>query len=122
MVVAVSSLRCPECGASRLYRAGMRYLANGETVQRYLCRNCGYRFSENAFKEWYFKKRHKVIGRDRATDILKILDSVGLIVEQPDPIDRRFMRYVLPDTGVTTAEELPPSAVTHISDSKEVKG
>jgi hypothetical protein len=74
------------------------------------------------FQEWYFKKRHKVIGRDRATDILKILDSVGLIVEQPDPIDRRFMRYVLPDTGVTMAEELPPSAVTHISHSEEVKG
>jgi len=45
MVVAVS-LRCPECGCERLYRDGYRYLATGETVQRWLCRSCGYRFSE----------------------------------------------------------------------------
>ena len=46
MVGAVSSLVCPECGCTRLFKAGLRYLASGETVQRYLCRECGYRFSE----------------------------------------------------------------------------
>ncbi len=45
MVVAVS-LKCPDCGSSRLFKAGLRYLAGGETVQRWLCRECGYRFSE----------------------------------------------------------------------------
>jgi integrase len=39
-------IRCPECGSERLYKDGHRYLANGEDVQRYLCRNCGYRFSD----------------------------------------------------------------------------
>ncbi|MGB9914441.1 MAG: tyrosine-type recombinase/integrase [Candidatus Bathyarchaeales archaeon] len=39
-------LRCPECGSERLYRDGMRYLSSGEAVQRWLCRSCGYRFSE----------------------------------------------------------------------------
>jgi integrase len=39
-------LRCPECGSSKLYRDGMRYLSNGEAVQRWLCRVCCYRFSE----------------------------------------------------------------------------
>jgi hypothetical protein len=34
----------------RLYRAGLRYLSNGKTVQRWLCRNCGYRFSESSVK------------------------------------------------------------------------
>jgi len=46
VVVAVSPLACPECGSERLYKAGLRYLACGETVQRWLCRSCGYRFSE----------------------------------------------------------------------------
>jgi integrase len=41
---------CPECGSERLYKDGLRYTNEGQ-VQRYLCRNCGYRFSENAFKE-----------------------------------------------------------------------
>jgi integrase/DNA-directed RNA polymerase subunit RPC12/RpoP len=36
---------CPECGSERLYKDGLRYLSNGQTVQRYLCRDCGFRFS-----------------------------------------------------------------------------
>jgi integrase len=39
-------LKCPECSSQSLYKDGLRYLANGETIQRLLCRNCGYRFSE----------------------------------------------------------------------------
>jgi integrase/predicted RNA-binding Zn-ribbon protein involved in translation (DUF1610 family) len=39
-------IHCPECGSERLYKDGHRYLANGEDVQRYLCRTCGYRFSD----------------------------------------------------------------------------
>ncbi|MGB9854454.1 MAG: tyrosine-type recombinase/integrase [Candidatus Bathyarchaeales archaeon] len=41
------SLSCPECGSTRLYRDGLRYqLADGSTVQRWLCRNCGFRFTD----------------------------------------------------------------------------
>ena len=36
---------CPECGNERLYKSGLRYLADGTAQQRYLCRNCGFRFS-----------------------------------------------------------------------------
>lgn len=38
-------LRCPECGSSKLYKDGIRYTQEG-SVQRLLCRGCGYRFSE----------------------------------------------------------------------------
>jgi integrase/recombinase XerD len=41
-----SPLSCPECGSQRLYKAGFRPLVDGAAVQRWLCRNCGYRFSE----------------------------------------------------------------------------
>lgn len=41
---------CPECNSSRIDRAGLRYLADGSAVQRYLCRDCGFRFSENSYK------------------------------------------------------------------------
>ncbi|MEM3697407.1 MAG: hypothetical protein QXQ94_07915, partial [Candidatus Bathyarchaeia archaeon] len=33
-------------GSTLLYKDGLRYLADGSSVQRYLCRNCSYRFSE----------------------------------------------------------------------------
>ncbi len=38
---------CPECGSQRIYKNGLRRLAGGSTRQRYLCRDCGYRFSQN---------------------------------------------------------------------------
>jgi integrase len=39
-------LCCPQCGSRLLYKDGLRCLADGSSIQRYLCRNCGYRFSE----------------------------------------------------------------------------
>jgi len=36
---------CPECGSKKVWRDGLRYL-DGDVIQRWLCRNCGYRFSE----------------------------------------------------------------------------
>ena len=39
------SLQCPECESNRVWKAGQRYTNFGE-VQRYLCRDCGYRFSD----------------------------------------------------------------------------
>jgi len=43
---AGASPLCPQCGSSKLYKDGFRYLLDGSEVQRLLCRNCGYRFSE----------------------------------------------------------------------------
>ena len=36
---------CPECSSEFLYRDGMRYLSDGSSIQRFLCRECGHRFS-----------------------------------------------------------------------------
>lgn len=41
---------CPECGGSRIDKAGLRYLEDGSSVQRFQCRECGFRFSEKSFK------------------------------------------------------------------------
>lgn len=40
-------LKCPECNGEKLYRDGLRYFPDGESVQRHLCRSCGYRFSDS---------------------------------------------------------------------------
>lgn len=42
------SLQCPECGSTRIWKDGLRYINFGE-VQRYVCRDCGYRFSDPDF-------------------------------------------------------------------------
>jgi integrase len=41
----MGEISCPQCGSKRLYKAGLRYLITGEAVQRWLCRECGYRFT-----------------------------------------------------------------------------
>jgi len=54
---------CPECGSAKVWRDGLRYTSGG-AVQRYLCRSCGYRFSETQVKLNVFSKlpkRSKVI-------------------------------------------------------------
>jgi len=38
--------RCPECGSNRVWKDGLRYTGEGP-VQRWLCRDCGFRFSES---------------------------------------------------------------------------
>jgi len=37
---------CPECRSTRLFKDGKRKLADGSKVQRYLCRNSGFRFTD----------------------------------------------------------------------------
>ncbi|MDH7596032.1 MAG: tyrosine-type recombinase/integrase, partial [Candidatus Bathyarchaeota archaeon] len=42
-----TAIKCPQCGSERLYKDGFRYLNNNTSIQRWLCRDCGYRFSEH---------------------------------------------------------------------------
>jgi hypothetical protein len=57
------------------------------------------------FQQWYYQTYRKIIGNKAATEILKNLDSVGLLIEQPDPLDKRFMRYIPSDPGVKKFSE-----------------
>jgi len=47
----LGSICCPQCSSSRLYKDGLRRLGNGVKVQRNLCRDCGYRFSEKPLQK-----------------------------------------------------------------------
>ncbi len=38
--------KCPDCGSQQVWKCGLRYSRDRE-IQRYLCRQCGYRFSES---------------------------------------------------------------------------
>ncbi len=39
---------CPSCGSERTWKDGVRHTENGD-AQRYICRECGYRFSQTSF-------------------------------------------------------------------------
>ncbi|MEM2953766.1 MAG: tyrosine-type recombinase/integrase [Candidatus Bathyarchaeia archaeon] len=42
--------QCPQCGSQKLWRDGLRRLAGGSFEQRWLCRNCSYRFTNTNHK------------------------------------------------------------------------
>jgi integrase len=50
---------CPSCSSESLYRDGIRYYPNGISAQRWLCRDCGYRFTESQKKIYNASKNEK---------------------------------------------------------------
>jgi len=46
---AQAPIKCPECGSSKIWKDGLRY-TGVKPIQRWLCRTCGFRFSESTFK------------------------------------------------------------------------
>ena len=58
-------LVCPECGSTQYFKDGLRYLSDGNAVQRYLCRQCGYRFSE------HLKSIHETVPHNQLCAILE---------------------------------------------------
>jgi len=46
MTEASSLIKCPECGSEEAFKDGTRVLSNGEAAQRYVCRVCGYRYTD----------------------------------------------------------------------------
>lgn len=65
MTKTQKELRCPQCSSERLYKDGLRYLKNGLSVQRWLCRKCGYRFTQphrnNSDASQHIQKVHRQI-------------------------------------------------------------
>jgi integrase/transposase-like protein len=41
-------ISCPLCGSTKICKDGIRYLTDGSNIQRFLCKICGYRFSETS--------------------------------------------------------------------------
>jgi integrase len=64
---------CPECGSSRLYKDGLRYTNEGPK-QRFLCRDCGYRFSEPSVKG---KVSDQIRGFKPSSDLAETAVSEG---------------------------------------------
>lgn len=65
---------CPECGSSRIDKAGLRYLADNTPVQRFQCKECGYRFSENSNKVSLTNRNRQICAQ-----VAKNLDTVKKI-------------------------------------------
>ena len=87
---AVETVKCPDCGESKLYKDGIRYLDDGSTVQRFLCRGCGFRFSDpskaRANKECLTLTHHRLGDSCRSS---KKLDTATKMIVAGDSTDTK---------------------------------
>jgi integrase/DNA-directed RNA polymerase subunit RPC12/RpoP len=66
------SIKCPECSSTRIWKDGLRYLhGNDKPIQRYQCRQCGYRFSETTQNRCSNTYKHSEHDQKLHTLILK---------------------------------------------------
>ena len=68
---------CPQCGSKRVWKDGLRYLNNGEVVQRYICRSCGYRFSDPNRPQKNLKTHHAINNGRCGSRVLALLEPRG---------------------------------------------
>jgi integrase/predicted RNA-binding Zn-ribbon protein involved in translation (DUF1610 family) len=62
---------CPQCGSTKLWRAAKRRTVYGDEIQRWLCRDCGLRFSDpNDVKKSWSKQEKAVRNEIKMTDAL----------------------------------------------------
>ena len=71
--VGVSPL-CPHCGSKRLWRDALRYSAFGDKIQRWLCRDCGLRFSDPEGVKNAWSSREKTLRT--SSNVIKASDDL----------------------------------------------
>jgi len=69
-----ASRECPNCHSIRNWKAGIRETGLG-SIQRFICRECGFRFSDNSYKAYLLNENHQLCAKleakklDTATEI-----------------------------------------------------
>ena len=91
------SLRCSECGSNRIYKDDFRYTNEGQT-QRYLCRECGYRFSEKSYKECQTNGNRQIcalkVKNLASTAKTKIAGDLGKLPQDAKGLIAQFLAYL----------------------------
>ncbi|MCW4047686.1 MAG: tyrosine-type recombinase/integrase [Candidatus Bathyarchaeota archaeon] len=92
ITATVTRLTCPQCKSEKLWRDGLRHSAFGDEIQRWLCRDCGLRFSdpEDVQKAWSTIERVERIERQSlksgddivATRQICVTETKNLAAEQ----------------------------------------
>ena len=84
---------CPECGSNRIWKDGMRETRNGP-AQRFLCRDCGYRFTDPRLKQPQKPlKALETAGKNEKASRNKLKNPAGLLYNRrvcDDPFGEAF--------------------------------
>ena len=67
---------CPQCGSRKVWKDGLRYTSFG-AIQRYICRVCGYRFSDPNRPRKNLKNKHAITNMRCGSRALALLEPRG---------------------------------------------
>jgi integrase len=105
--------RCPDCNSLRIYKDGLRLLANGKNAQRFLCRDCGYRFSEgakdvrgktlNAVR--YNPENAQVCVYEKAKNLTDAIETETIAGEESQTVKGQLLQFALHCKNEGLAEE-----------------
>lgn len=95
----MSSLACPECNSDRLYKDGLRRLGSGEEAQRWLCRDCGYRFTEKKLESAKYLPQENLQRR---------LNSPDGIIESSQLCAKEAKKLTATETKTVAGEKRKP--------------
>jgi len=68
---------CPECGSRKIWKDGLRKLADGSRIQRYLCRECGFRFSLDDKSKIRRREYYSVDAHQEALFLVEEAEALG---------------------------------------------
>jgi integrase len=100
MIEDSAKLCCPECGSDRLFRDGQRCLYDGESVQRWLCKCCGYRFSISPIKDDKTNRGHQLCALvrvkklDSATETKTVAGDSEKLPQNAKGLIAQFLAYL----------------------------
>jgi integrase len=112
---ASASPLCPQCGSQKLYRDGLRYLADGSSIQRWLCTDCAYRFSEKPPQKnlkWQINtpntltsKRRICANRKEAKNLTTATETKTVAGEEEQTTKGKMLQFALHCRNEGLAEE-----------------
>ena len=114
----VAVARCPRCQSERVWKDGLRK-TQLENIQRYICRSCGFRFSEPSKRKVEFNVTREFLEGSHADDDLPhdVLAGPDLPLKEAHDALQNKMRITLNRLGLRqwSARWLPDS-------SKRIRG
>jgi integrase/predicted RNA-binding Zn-ribbon protein involved in translation (DUF1610 family) len=98
---------CPHCGSKEPWRDGLRYSIFGDRVQRWLCRKCGFRFSDSQDVEraWSTFERVERVGTKAVKAARTIITNRQICVKETKNLAAERSEIEVPRRSEVVKEE-----------------
>ena len=88
----MTKIRCLRCGSRRIWKDGLRNFDDGSKVQRFFCRDCSFRFSEEP--DFFQRYREGKLGRERKK-LVKMQPLEKLVAGATNELKGKVFEYLL---------------------------